>query len=185
MAAPHPREEKMTHEHITGTEDYRTRLDILEDYASALDNYGNLEQITPDELDEIAHEVADAWPHHGYRNRVIQWLQAGSPDLDTPAVEWVEDARQLINDSDSNSAIKAIHAMLGTVLFGVALAVINDNVNPDDSPAQIREDLALTIGDHRARLRIPDGAHAHTPPYQWTLAYTYDATTRVQVEARD
>ncbi len=175
----------MTHE-FTGTDDYRTRLDILEDYASALDNHTKLDTLTPDELDEIAHQVADQWPHHGYQNRVIQWLQAGSPDLDdAPAAEWVSDARELINDSDSNSALKAVHAILGTVLFGVALAVINDNVDPDREPAQILEDLANAMGDHRARLRIPDGSHAHTPPYEWTLAYTYDATTRVQVEERD
>jgi hypothetical protein len=91
-------------ENYTGTDDYRTRLDILEDYASALKNHTRLDTLTPDELDEIAHEVADQWPHIAYRGRVIQWLQAGSPDLDdAPAIEWVSDARKLINDSDSKA----------------------------------------------------------------------------------
>jgi hypothetical protein len=171
----------------TGTDDYRTRLDILENLASVLDGYGeDVADMTRDQLDDIAHEVADQWPHVSYRGRVVQWLQAGGPDLDgLPAVEWVEDTRQLINDRDAQSVAGSINTLLGTVLYGVARAVIDDLLGDIEDGDNIGEEVAREMAGHRARLNIPDGHHALQPPYQWTLAYSYDHTTRVHVEARD
>jgi hypothetical protein len=168
---------------ITGTDDYRTRLDILENMAYRLKEYGDT--ATRPELDEIAHEVADEWPHIAYNGRLIQWLQAGSPDLDElPAVDWVTDARELIGADSYQSVSLAVHAMLGAVLYGVARAVIDDGIGITSSLQTAQRRISEMMADHRARLQIPDGNHALTPPYQWTLAYTIDNTSRVHVEAR-
>jgi hypothetical protein len=168
----------------TGTDDYRTRLDILENMAYRLREYGDT--ATRPELDEIAHEVADEWPHIAYQGRIIQWLQAGAPDLDgLPAVEWVSDARELIGADSYRGVTTAIHAMLGAVLYGVARAVIDDLLDDMEDGDNIGEAVAREMAGCRARLDIPDGNHALTPPYQWVLSYSYDRQANVHVVPRD
>jgi hypothetical protein len=172
---------------ITGTDDYRTRLDVLENFAGAVNGYrdADIKDMTRDQLDDIAHEVADEWPSQGYNRRVVQWLQAGSPDLDElPAVDWVSDARELIGADSYRGVTTAIHAMLGAVLYGVARAVIDDLLDDMEDGDNIGEEVAREMAGCRARLEIADNAYALQPPYQWTLAYTIDNTARVHVEAR-
>jgi hypothetical protein len=170
----------------TGTDDYRTRLDILENLADALNGYGaDVDDMTRDQVDEIAHEVADAWPSIFYNGRVVQWLQAGAPDLDgLPAVEWVSDARELIGADSYRSVSLSIHAMLGAVLYGVARAVIDDTIGDLDGETP-REAVAREMAGCRARLGIADNAYAMQPPYQWVLSYSYDRQANVHVEPRD
>jgi len=166
----------------TGTEDYRTRLDILEDMADAIADY-TADDLTRDQLEDIAWQVANNWPSVSYRKRVVQWLQAGSPDFDdAPDVEHVTDARQLINNDQAPSVCASIHAILGVILYGVAHAVISDTIE-DNTHADAVETITLAIGDHRARLGVD--RYAMAPPYQWTLWHSYDQTARVIVEPRD
>ena len=178
----------MTHKEITGTDDTRTRLDVLENFASVLNGYrdADLRDMTREQLADIAHEVADEWPHLAYRGRLVQWLQAGAPDIDeTPALEWVTDARELIGADSYQSVTLSVHAMIGTVLYGVARAVIDDLLFYIEDGDHIGEEVAREMAGHRARLNIPDGGYALQPPYRWTLSHSYDHTTRVTVEARD
>ena len=170
----------MEYEQMTGTEDTRTRLDILENLVDAIDN--EREGLQRVELDEIAHQVADEWPANNYNGRVVQWLMAGRPDLDdAPAVEWVTDARELIGADSYRSVNLAIHAMLGAVLYGVARAVIDDAIGYADDMDTARRNITQTMAAYRARVMTHDG-HALTPPYQWTLSHTYDARAVVNVE---
>jgi len=167
----------------TGTDDYRTRLDILEDYAAAVEDEGG-HTLPLEELNDIAHQVADQWPAVSYRARLVQWLQAGSPDLDeAPAVEHVSDVRELIGDDQARSLVRSIDEILGVMLYGVARSVIDDTIGDAATTREALEDLARTIGDHRARLNVT--GYAMQPPYQWTLWHTYDQTARVIVEPRD
>jgi hypothetical protein len=177
----------MEYKEMTGTDDTRTRLDVLENFASVVNGYGaDVDDMTRDQVEDLAHEVADAWPSHAYNTRVIQWLQAGSPDLDgLPAVEWVSDARELIGADSYRGVTTAIHAMLGAVLYGVARAVIDDLLDDMKDGDNIRAEVAREMAGCRARLGIADNAYALTPPYQWVLAYTTNSTARVHVEARD
>lgn len=172
---------------MTGTDDYRTRLDILENLEDALNGYGTgVDDMTREQLDNIAHEVADEWPSIYYNGRVVQWLRAGSPDLDgLPAVEWVEDTRELIGADSHQSVTLSVHEMLGVVLYGVARAVIDDLLGDMEDGDNVAEEVAREMAGCRARLGIPDGGYAMQPPYQWTLAYTMHSTARVHVEPRD
>ena len=168
---------------LNGTEDIRTRLDILEDLADRLTD----SDVTEDTFDfsTIADEVADRWPSIAWRPRVVQWLQAGSPDLDdTPEVDWVTDVRTLIKDEDSDSVTRSVFTMLGVVLYGVVRAVADDVVDSEDDLETARKKIADMIADHRARVMTHDG-DAMTPPYEWVLAYSFDSTSTVVVTPRD
>ena len=166
----------------TGTEDYRTRLDVLEDMLDALTDY-DPDDLTREQLDDIAQEVADRWPAITYRHRVVQWLQAGSPDLDeAPAVDYVSDVRELISNDNARSLVGSVHQALGVMLYGVAHAVIADAIE-DNTHADAVQAVTLAILDHRARLGVD--SYAMRPPYRWTLWHSYDQTATVTVTARD
>lgn len=165
-----------------GTEDYRTRLDILENMLDAVTDY-DPDDLAEETLDDLAHVVADQWPALSYRKRVVQWLQAGSPDLDdAPATEHIHDARELISNEHARSVVGSVHNMLGAVLYGVARAVISDTLDGATESDAV-ENITLAIGDHRARLGVD--RYAMAPPYKWTLWHSYDQTATVTVEARD
>jgi hypothetical protein len=166
----------------TGTDDYRTRLDILEDMRDAMADY-TADELDADTIEDMARQVADNWPSISYRRRVVQWLQAGSPDFDqAPDVEYITDARQLINNDQAPSVNASINAILGVMLYGVARAVISDTLE-DNTHADAVDAVNLAIGDHRTRLDVD--RYAMTPPYEWTLWHSWDQTAIVTVEPRD
>jgi len=174
--------EMETVKEMTGTDDYRTRLDVLEDMLEALTDY-DPDNLTDETLDDITHHVAGQWPADAYRLRLVQWLQAGSPDLDeTPAVDHVDDVRQLVGDERARSLVRSVDEMLGTILYGVAHAVIDDALD-GTTHADAVEAITLAIHDHRARLGVD--SYAMRPPYTWTLWQTFNQTARVTVEERN
>lgn len=168
---------------LNGTEDIRTRLDILEDLSDWINDASWTEDIF--DFSTIADEVGDRWPKSSLRRRFVQWLQAGSPDLDdTPEVDWVTDVRTLIKDVDSDSVTRSVFTMLGVVLYGVVRAVADDVVDSEDDLETARKKIADMIADHRAKVMTHDG-DAMTPPYEWVLAYSFDSTSTVVVKPLD
>jgi hypothetical protein len=160
----------------TRTLSYRQELDILEDLESALNDCANVE--------ETVYEVADQWPEDAYNLRVIQWLQAGSPDLDeTSSTDGCQDARELVGADSYNSVSKSIHAMLGAVLHGMALDYIHDVIDIDTSPWACLDKVRQAIMEHRADLMQHDG-HAMTPPYQFGVFHSFDKDYTIHVTAR-
>jgi hypothetical protein len=155
---------------------YRQELDILENLESALNDCANVE--------DTVFEVADHWPTDPYTLRVLQWLHAGSPDLDeTSATDGYQTATELVRPENRNSISKAIHDMIGTALFGMARDYMFDVVDPDDHPTEARAKVLAAITEHRADLMKHDG-HAMTPPYEFGVWYGYDHDYTVHVTPR-
>jgi len=156
---------------------YRQELDILEDLESALNDCADLEN--------LVFEIADQWPEDAYNLRVIQWLQAGSPDLDeTSVTDWQEDATQLVAPQHRSSISQSIHDMLGAVLFGMANDYLNEVIDTDDHPSEALAKVNAAITEHRADLMQHDG-HAMTPPYQFGIFHSFDKDYTIHVTARD
>ena len=156
---------------------YRQELDILEDLESALNDCAN--------VGFTVTEVADQWPENAYNLRVIQWLHAGSPDLDeTSVTDWQEDATQLVAPQHRSSISQSIHDMLGAVLFGMANDYLNDVIDFDASPWDCLQAVRTAIAEHRADLMQHDG-HAMTPPYQFGVFHSYDKDYTIHVTARN
>lgn len=156
---------------------YRQELDILE----------NLEDVIKDcaDLEEIVFEIADQWPADPYNLRVIQWLQAGSPDLDeTSITDGYQTATELVAPQNRGSLSKSIHDMLGTVLVGMALDYMHDVIDIDSRPWEALATVREAITEHRANLMQHDG-HAMTPPYQFGVFHSYDRDYTIHVTARD
>ena len=161
----------------TRTLSYRQELDILENVECALNDCANVE--------DTVFEVADQWPEDAYNLRVIQWLHAGSPDLDeTSATDGYQTATELVRPENLNSISKVIHDMIGTALFGMAKDYMFDVVDYDDHPTEARAKVLAAIAEHRADLMQHDG-HAMTPPYQFGVFHSYDKDYTIHVTARD
>lgn len=155
---------------------YRQELDILEDLESALDGCASVE--------DTVYEVADQWPEDAYNLRVIQWLHAGSPDLDeTSPTSGYTDTRELIGADSYQSVTLSIHAMLGIILYGMAHDYMWDVVSYDDQPVEALEKVRAAIAEHRSDLMQHDG-HAMTPPYQFNVFHSYDKDYTVHVTER-
>ena len=155
---------------------YRQELDILENLESALNDCANVE--------DTVIEVADQWPEDAYNLRVIQWLHAGSPDLDeTSLTDGYNNTQELIGADSCNSVNKSIHAMLGYVLYGMAYDYIWSVIDTDDHPTEALAKVNAAIAEHRADLMQHDG-HALTPPYQFGVFHSYDKDYTIQVTAR-
>ena len=160
----------------TRTLSYRQELDILEDLESALNDCANVE--------ETVYEVADQWPEDAYNLRVIQWLHAGSPDLDeTSSTDGYNNTQELIGADSCNSVSKSVHAMLGFVLYGMAHDYMFDVVNYDDTPTEALDKVRAAITEHRADVMQHDG-HAMTPPYQFGVFHSFDKDYTIHVTAR-
>lgn len=152
---------------------YRQELDILENLESALDN--------ADSTEEIVYQVADQWPADQYTMRVIQWLHAGSPDLDeTSITDGNQTATELIQRDHRNSVSQSIHDMLGSVLYGMAHDYMFDVVNHDDHPTEALAKVNAAIAEHRADLMEHDG-YAMKPPYQFNIFNGYQGTYTIHV----
>lgn len=152
---------------------YRQELDILENLASALDG--------ADSTEETVYEVADQWPADPYTLRVLQWLHAGSPDLDeTSATDGYDNTQELIGADSCSSVTKSIHAMLGLVLYGMAHDYMFDVVSWEDTSAEALIKVNAAIVEHRADLMKHDG-HAMTPPYQFNIYNGHQSTYTVHV----
>jgi hypothetical protein len=155
---------------------YRQELDILEDLADMLKDGSE------SDLNLVRDQIADQWPEDAYNLRVIQWLHAGSPDLDEVSLgDAYDHATDMIARSDRNSITKSVHAMLGLVLYGMASDYITDVFDPwSDTPAEALAKVTEAIADHRADLMQHDG-HAMTPPYQFQIWQGYDHTYTIHV----
>ena len=157
---------------------YRQELELLENLENVLNDCANVE--------ETIQEVADQWPHHAYNLRVIQWLHAGSPDLDETSVTdsnqmgaWLL-ATELVAPQHRDSISQSLHDMLGSVLYGMASDYLNDIVDADDHPTEARAKVLAAIAEHRADLMQHDG-HAMTPPYQFQIWQGHDHTYTIHV----
>ena len=152
---------------------YRQELDILENLESALNDCANVE--------EIVYEIADQWPADQYTMRVIQWLHAGSPDLDeTSVTDSTTAATELVQRDHRNSVSQSVHDMLGSVLYGMAHDYMFDVVNHDDHPTEALAKVNAAIVEHRADLMEHDG-YAMKPPYQFNIYNGYQGTYTVHV----
>ena len=152
---------------------YRQELELLENLEDVLNDCANVE--------ETIQEVADQWPHDANNRRVIQWLHAGSPDLDeTSVTDGYLDVRHLVAPQHRDSISQSLHDMLGSVLYGMASDYLNDIVDADDHPAEARAKVLAAIAEHRADLMQHDG-HAMTPPYQFQIWQGHDHTYTIHV----
>lgn len=153
---------------------YRQELDILENLESALYDCADLEA--------VAWEIADQWPSDAYNLRVIQWLQAGSPDLDDTSVsDCYNTAAELVAPQHRGSLTQSLHDMIGTVLHGIAHDYISDVIDVnDDTPVEALDKVRAAIAEHRADLMQHDG-HALTPPYQFSIYNGHQATYTIHV----
>ena len=129
---------------------YRQELELLENLEDVLNDCANVE--------ETIQTVADQWPHHAYNLRVIQWLHAGSPDLDeTSVTDNTTAATELVAPQHRDSLTKSLHDMLGSVLYGMASDYLNDIVDVDDHPTEALAKVNAAIVEHRADLMQHDG----------------------------
>lgn len=152
---------------------YRQELELLENLEDVLNDCANVE--------ETVYSVADQWPHDAYNLRVIQWLHAGSPDLDeTSVTDSNQTAVELIQRDHRNSVSQSLHDMLGAVLYGMAHDYLYDIVNHDDHPTEALAKVNAAIAEHRADLMMHDG-HAMTPPYQFNIYSGHQATYTIHV----
>ena len=152
---------------------YRQELELLENLESALNGCANVE--------ETVYEVADQWPEDAYNLRVIQWLHAGSPDLDeTTMTDGYGNTQELIGADSCNSVSKSVHAMLGFVLYGMAHDYMFDVIDHDDRPWEALAKVNAAIAEHRADLMMHDG-HAMKPPYQFNIYSDHQATYNITV----
>jgi hypothetical protein len=152
---------------------YRQELDILENLESALDG--------ADSTEEIVYQVADEWPADQYTMRVIQWLHAGSPDLDeTSVTDNNQTATELVQRDHRNSVSQSVHDMLGAILYGMAHDYLYDIVNHDDHPTEALAKVNAAIAEHRADLMQHDG-YAMKPPYQFNIYSGHQATYTIHV----
>jgi hypothetical protein len=152
---------------------YRQELDILENLEDALNDCANVE--------ETVYSVADQWPHHAHNLRVIQWLHAGSPDLDEISLgDAYDSTTDIISGNDRNSVTASLHAMLGVVLYGMAHDYMFDIVSGDDLPWEALAKVKLEIMEHRADLMQHDG-YAMKPPYQFNIYSGHQATYTIHV----
>lgn len=156
---------------------YRQELDILENLASALEDATSTE--------EIIYQVADQWPADYYNLRVIQWLHAGSPDLDeTSATDGYQTATELIQRDNRGSVTKSIHDMLGSILYGMAHDYMCDVIDYDnDTPTEALDKVNAAIAEHRADLMTHDG-YAMKPPYQFGIFHQFDKDYTIVVTER-
>ena len=152
---------------------YRQELELLENLEDVLNDCANVE--------ETIQTVADQWPHHAYNLRVIQWLHAGSPDLDeTSVTDGCQDVRELIAPQHRDSISQSLHDMLGSVLYGMASDYIHDVIDVDASPWDCLQAVRAAITEHRLDLMTHDG-HAMTPPYQFQIWQGHQATYTIHV----
>lgn len=152
---------------------YRQELELLENLEDVLNDCASVE--------EMVYSVADQWPHHAYNRRVIQWLHAGSPDMDeTSVTDSNQTATELVQRDHRNSVTQSIHDMLGAVLYGMAHDYLYDVVNYDDKPWEALDKVRAAITEHRLDLMTHDG-HAMTPPYEFQIWQGHDYTYTVHV----
>ena len=152
---------------------YRQELELLENLQDVLNDCANVE--------ETIYSVADQWPHHAYNMRVIQWLHAGSPDLDeTSVTDSNQTAIELVQRDHRNSVTQSLHDMLGSVLYGMAHDYMFDVIDHDDHPSEALAKVNAAIADHRSNLMMHDG-HAMKPPYQFNIYNDHQATYNITV----
>jgi hypothetical protein len=152
---------------------YRQELELLENLEDVLNDCASVE--------EMVYSVADQWPADQYTMRVIQWLHAGSPDLDeTSVTDSNQTAIELIQRDHRDSVTQSIHDMLGSVLYGMAHDYMFDIVSGDDLPWEALSKVKLEIMEHRADLMEHDG-YAMKPPYQFNIFNGYQGTYTIHV----
>ena len=152
---------------------YRQELELLENLQDVLNDCASVE--------ETVYSIADQWPHHANNMRVIQWLHAGSPDLDEVSLgDAYDHATDIISGNDRNSITASLHAMLGVVLYGMAHDYMFDVIDHDDRPWEALTKVNAAIAEHRSDLMMHDG-HAMTPPYQFNIYNGHQATYTIHV----
>lgn len=161
-------------------QDYRQQLQVLEDLESALEwetKHGDPDK-TRDELDEMVEQVAQDWPSVYYRERLLQWLQAGTPDLDdTTSNDWVSDVSELIKPNNRQSVVSSLDNMLGAILYAQARDYLAGVIAASNTVAEAYTAVLLEAVEHRTHLAT---AYAMAPPYRytvWTMGNTKHTVT--------
>lgn len=154
-------------------EDYRQQLEVLEDLESVLGwevkhgDRDNGKDTTRDDVDEMVEQVAQDWPSVYYRERLLQWLQAGTPDLDdTTGADWVNNTRELVSEANARTVVGSVHDMLGAILYAQASDYLASVIGKADTVAEAYTAVLLEAVEHRTRLNTD---YATRPPYEYTV----------------